>query len=420
MTMGMERTWAFLNASFKDYYAKHALPPPMGFQQREFGFMYHNETFFRRHLGFPSPDLLKLDIVRKPPAHVYHSAAYYDHPSAHTMAEKGWVGADLIFDLDADHLEGADKMSYGEMLAAVKVKFVTLIDNFLGDELGYAEKDLHLVFSGSRGYHCHVRDSRVRQLSSPMRREVVDFVTGKVEVDEFVRDLTVEGKFGRPLRSTRIPGGTEGGWGGKLTRATVEHLRGIAADSRPATEKAKALSELTQIGPREAKALVEALEGSPDAVAKRIAAVSDGVADIHQGVGPGTFRHLFAYHLNRLKGWCDEPVSSDVKRLIRAPGSLHGKTGLRATPLTRDKLDDFDPLVEAVALGDELVKVSASPTAKPFTLKGQEFKPSPGPQTLPLYAAVFLILRRQALLEGDTPPAPPPLKPAPAATGGTA
>ena len=415
--MGMERTLAFLNDSFKAYYAKNALPPPTGFQQREFGFMYHGETYFRRHLGFGSPDLLKLDIVRKPPAHVYHSAAYYDNPSAHTMVEKGWIGADLIFDLDADHLEGADKMSYAEMLAAVKVKFRTLVDHFLAGEFGYAEKDLHLVFSGSRGYHCHVRDPRVRELTSPMRREIVDFVTGKVESDDFVRDATVETRAGRPVKSIRIPPSTAGGWPGLLSRATLEQLKAISTDARPPEEKAKALAQATGIHTREAKTLVEALSGTPDAVSKRLASVSEGIADIHQGVGSQTFRHLFAYHLNRLKGWCDEPVSSDVKRLIRAPGSLHGKTGLRAVPLTRDKLDEFDPLVEAVVLDDEPVKLTVSPSAKPFTLKGLDFKPAAGPLTLPRFAAVFLILRRQALLEGDTPPAPPPSTPAPAAAG---
>ena len=34
--------------------------------------------------------------------------------------EKEWLGAELIFDLDADHIEGADKMTYMEILAEVK------------------------------------------------------------------------------------------------------------------------------------------------------------------------------------------------------------------------------------------------------------------------------------------------------------
>lgn len=414
--MGMERTMAFLNESFKSYYGKQALPPPAGFQQREFGFMYHGETYFRRHLGFGSPDLLKLDIVRRPPAHVYHSVAYYGDPSAHTMMEKGWVGADLVFDLDADHLEGADKMSYAQMLAAVKVKFRTLVDDFLVGQFGYSERDLHLVFSGSRGYHCHLRDPRVRELNSPMRRELVDFVTGKIDSASFVREEAVATRAGRPMKSLRIPGAEAGGWPGRLCRATVEQLKAVGQDPRPAEEKAKELAQTTGLHAREAKALVEALSGSPETVGKRLQSIAQGVADIHQGIGAQTFRHLFAFQLNRLKGWCDEPVSSDVKRLIRAPGSLHGKTGLRAVPLTRDKLDDFDPLVDAVALDDEPVKITVSPAAKPVTLKGKDFAPVPGPMTVPRYAAVFLITRRQALLEGDTPPAPP--APTPAAAAG--
>jgi DNA primase small subunit len=145
--------------------------------------------------------------------------------------------------------------------------------------------------------------------------------------------------------------------------------------------------------------------------------MAEGNAGIYQGIGGGSYRKLFAYHLERLKGWCDEPVSSDVKRLIRAPGSLHGKTGLRAIPLSRDQVDRFDPLVDAVVLGDDPVAINVSRPIQ-FTLKGEPFDLKPGVQKLPLYAAVFTILRRHALLEGDTPPAPPPPKAAPQAPAG--
>jgi DNA primase small subunit len=417
--MGMERTFGFLTDSFGSYYDKRPVEEPPGFKNREWGFMFHGETFFRRHLGFSSPQQLHQYMVKpRPPAHVYHSAAYYDNPSAHTMMEKGWLGADLIFDLDADHLEGADKMSYPEMLDAVKVKFRTLVDNFLIDQFGYAEKDIQLVFSGSRGYHAHIRDPRVRELSSPMRRELVDYVTGKVEPANFVREAAVAQKFGHAVRSVRIPAATEGGWPGKLTRATVQQLRALASDPRPGPEKAMAFAAETGLAPREAKIFVEALSGSEAAVEKKLAAVADGLADIHAGIGAGSYRRLFTYNLGRLRGFCDEPVSSDVKRLIRAPGSLHGKTGLRAVPLTRDRLDAFDPLDEAVVLDDEPVRVTVS---KPFKmkLKGQMFDLAPGPQALPKFAAVFVILRRQALLEGDTPPPPPEKKATAAPAGGT-
>lgn len=301
------------------------------------------------------------------------------------------------------------------MLAAVKIKFKRLVDDFLVGDLGYSERDLFLVFSGSRGYHAHIRDPRVRPLNSVARRQLVDYITKNVPASAFVSTPPV-GKTGfRVIRSLRIPKKEVGGWGGRLTRAVHSDLESIARDSRPVDERAKDLSTRTGLQTRESRAVVSALAGPWFDVKKILDGIEKGMVDLHEGVGPQTMSRLVDHHFENLKGWCDEPVSSDVKRLIRAPGSLHGKTGLRAVPLTRDKLDDFDPLVEAVALDEEPVKITAAPTAKPFTLKGEDFKPVPGPMTLPRFAAVFLILRRQALLEGDTPPAPPPATPAAAA-----
>lgn len=405
----MERTFSFLDQAYGGYYKANRLPPPPGFQQREFGFLFHGKTFFRRHQGFASPKSLWREMEQRPPAHVYHSSAYYERPGAPTMVEKLWQGADLVFDLDADHLEGADKMSYAEMLEAVKHKFLLLVDDFLFGEFGFAERDVQLVFSGSRGYHAHVRDPSVHELGSPSRREIVDYVTGKVDSDSFVSDTTVAVTTGRAMKSPSIPSVKAGGWKGRLARATVEQLRALADDPAEPEEKAKAFSKETGVALREAKVFVEALSGAPESTKKRLAALSEGNAGFYQGIGPGSYRKLFAYHLERLRGWCDEPVSSDVKRLIRAPGSLHGKTGLRAIPMTRDQVDDFDPLVDGVALGDEPVKINVSRPIK-VELKGETFDLKPGVQKLPEYAAVFTILRRHALLEGDTPPAPPPPK----------
>ena len=35
------------------------------------------------------------------------------------MEEKKWLGADLIFDLDADHVQGAETMTYRDMCWSV-------------------------------------------------------------------------------------------------------------------------------------------------------------------------------------------------------------------------------------------------------------------------------------------------------------
>jgi DNA primase small subunit len=92
----------------------------------------------------------------------------------------------------------------------------------------------------------------------------------------------------------------------------------------------------------------------------------------------------------------DKPVTPDIKRIIRLPGSVHGKTGLRVTPLSRDELTDFDPLRDAVpsSYSDESVKITMRKDYD-LTMKGEHFSLS-GETEVPEYAAVFLVGRGAA------------------------
>jgi len=56
-----------------------------------------------RHKSFKTPDAFRNFFVSLIPADVYYSCAYYENPEA-DMSRKGWLGADLIFDIDADHI----------------------------------------------------------------------------------------------------------------------------------------------------------------------------------------------------------------------------------------------------------------------------------------------------------------------------
>ena len=82
--------------------------------------------------------------------------------------------------------------------------------------------------------------------------------------------------------------------------------------------------------------------------------------------------------------------------MIRLPGSVHGKSGLRVTPITRSELTDFDPLQMAVPdeYSDDEVKITMRKDAK-LDMKGQHFDLS-GETTVPEYAAIFLIGRKMA------------------------
>ena len=102
----------------------------------------------RRHLGFSSAGDLHQILTRSSPPHsCFHSTAYYDRPSEWKMADKGWRGADLIFDLDGDHLPGVDALNFPAMLTTIQEQAFRLWNDFLEPDFGFKEE--HATFSFS-------------------------------------------------------------------------------------------------------------------------------------------------------------------------------------------------------------------------------------------------------------------------------
>ena len=97
----------FMMDWFHRYYSSFNPLPPSQLDKREFGFMFFDHDFVQRHIGFNSTYDLQKYLMSQVPSHVYYSSAYYQFPGASTMGEKSWTGADLILDLDADHIKGA-------------------------------------------------------------------------------------------------------------------------------------------------------------------------------------------------------------------------------------------------------------------------------------------------------------------------
>ena len=131
----MDQNSRFLLKMFRRYYKENEMPMPSRFGRREFGFMYFDRDFMQRHMSFSNPTEMRKFMIAQVPKHSYYSTAYYRRPNAPTMEEKGWMGADLIFDLDADHLEGAEDMSYSQMMDQIKKEMINLLDSFLYNDL---------------------------------------------------------------------------------------------------------------------------------------------------------------------------------------------------------------------------------------------------------------------------------------------
>lgn len=400
----------FVMSMFAKHYRQVPLCMPDRFARREFGFMFFDRTFVMRHLSFPTRASLKKYLVEQVPSHAYYSCAYYEKPDAPKMAEKKWLGADLIFDLDADHVEGTKGLPYEKMLERVKEEVVRLIDEFLLGDLGFDGDALKVAFSGGRGYHVHINDPRVMRLSSHERREIVDYVTGT--------DLDIDWVFPSTVFETRrfkervgteyrraMPRLSDGGWRRRIRRGIDDLLAELEALDED--EAVKRISEGLSASDKETGArtvegmysdLFKGASGKRGADRMR----SDDTFEVFSQKRHGdAFLRLVDMRVKgRMKGETDEPVTSDIKRLIRLPSSLHGKTGFQVIPMKRDDLDDFDPFVSAVpeAFGEGEVAVSCDKPVE-LRLRDEMFSLDAGRNAVPEFAAVHLLCRKLATLD---------------------
>ena len=356
----MSREEELVTKWFREYYSKSPPPLPPKHMERELAFMYYGKDFMQRHMAFADQPSFSRFLTSRVPTHVYYSTALYQTPSASTMDAKVWKGADLVFDLDADHIPGSEGLTYEEMLARVKKEMIRLLDDFILDDLGFSENELEVTFSGGRGYHAHIYSDKVLHLKSHERSEIVDYVAGTdLDFDWVFPEKTkmyTKFKNGQRLdKGTSFPLEDSGGWKKRMNLGTRrrEDLNGAALMFR---------------------------DGSFDCIDDRVKKL------------------LISWLLDevpkRSSAEVDQPVTRDIKRLIRLPYSLHGKTGLRVISMKRDELTDFDPLRDAFpeVFPDTPMKIDLAKRID-MKLKKERFT-GEGEMEVPTWAGIFLVLRK--------------------------
>lgn len=369
-------TFEYLRRRFEEYYRTASFTMPPAIEQREWGFIFFEpdgEVRMRRHIGFGSKNEVEAYIRSMVPRHVYYSTAYYGLPSASTMQEKMWSGADLIFDLDADHIM---RGAYDVMLDRVRDETFKLLD-MLTEELGFLKRDISIVFSGGRGYHVHIRNLETRQWGSSERREIVDYACGTGIDPELI--------LGR---------GRNSGWSARYRSAVLEYFDELLKEDRKSA--VASVGALKGIGETSAEHFIDSLKETSRKI-------KNSKTDVPV---TGTLKKVLEQEKNPLvekirerAALTDEPVTTDTKRLIRMPGSLHGGSGFRVVPLTIKELEEFDPLIDAVVFGVSPVKVDLS-FALTMTILGNTYPLEKGINTVPEALAVFLCARGAARYAG--------------------
>ena len=397
---------AFIYNIFRDYYtsASFSVPSITEFVQREFGFFMLKNKKMVRHKGFRNKTDLRTFLNKNIPSDVYRSAAYYEDPEA-DMHQKGWLGADLVFDIDADHIStscnkihdkwicvtcnfegkgitpndcpvcGSKKFSTKtwpceSCLDFAKEETKKLLD-FLETDFGFSHKDIHVFFSGHRGYHVHVENSSVRTLDTIARKEITDYITGLG-----VTLLTNKKKIA--YRNLNL---TDFGWQKRLKKGLEKFLSN-------ATEE-----DLKKVG---VKRTYAAILENKELILNRC--IREGRWNSIKGVSSKTWEKLFLYVLRSESSQIDTVVTTDTHRLIRANNTLHGKTGFKKIEFPITTIDTFDPFKEATAFNGGGVKVLVS-DAPLFRIGDELYGPYKN-QTVELStnAADLLICKERAKL----------------------
>ncbi|MEW6328502.1 MAG: DNA primase catalytic subunit PriS [Candidatus Micrarchaeota archaeon] len=383
----MEIEEQFVQGKFRAYYQRANFEPPTEMEKREWGFGSWQKKIESRHVKFESPEELRSYLVRNTPFYISYSSAYYEFPEARPMVRKNWLGADLVFDLDANHLdrkavpcvaEHGEGWACDACLSAVKQETIRLIEEFLAPDFGISKKEMSVNFSGNRGYHVHVRGEEFRMLSAGARREIVDYLTGV--------GLQYESIFFRPrTRGERRVGPKPGdlGWYGRVARTFINSLR---------------KGELESIGI--SNYMAKKIYAKKEAVESAIRAGNwDYWLKMSQRDAQAQIQQMMDLQGMRFSDRIDQNVTADSTKLIRLPDSLHGETGMAAKRLSSpDALAGCEPFKDARVFGEQKVRVHVRDVPR-LVINREPFGPLKDfTLDLPEWLAILLICKKQAFI----------------------
>lgn len=236
------------------------------------------------------------------------------------------------------------------------------------------------------------------ELGTHERRELVDYITGTgLDIDWVFpynrvatsKVVTVSGMRTNVAKDRLIPPADAGGWKKRMRRGLMDVVNDFCDGDGKELKR-----EYPSIKKSDIKTVFKAQEELKKA--RTVLFDKNNMAMLSTATQNMLVKIMKEDVAYRLSGEVDEPVTADIKRLIRLPGSVHGKSGLRVTPITRAELTDFDPLQMAVpeAYSDDPVKITMRKPAE-LDMKGEHFSLK-GETEVPEFAAVFLIGRKMA------------------------
>lgn len=419
-----QKTWNdFIKDLFMKYYKDRFSLDSTAidrFEQREFGFR-NFDGIIQRHISFKTSDELKEFMINFIPSDAYFSSALYQKPDEKIMDLKNWLGAELSFDIDIDHVPTQCKFEHDwwqcrsckitgkgpapqkcpncgsesieswnwicdNCLNAAKEQVQLLIDEFLISDLGLSPHELVISFSGHRGYHVRVKNSEYEKLNVEGRGMIVEHISLPTP-EKIAKQVIDELRSKNPNALSFYTLSSEG-WRGRIIRGLYEIISGYTKD----------MLNGIGINNEDADYIIKSRDRILELLSNENLLFRSYFFERFQ---PETIKLLINEAINRKKVWIDERVTKDVKRLMRLPESLHGSTGFKAKLISYSELDKFNPSKDAVVFKSGDLKVTITdPRVHKITIDDYYFDGTTidkdKPVSLPLSVAVYLVLNNYA------------------------
>jgi DNA primase small subunit len=410
----------YLKRLFQAFYreTKSNIPIVTSFEQREFGFIPWDKQIMIRHMAFRNQEDLTKYLIENGPKHVYSSGTLYLQPDNSDMNKKEYQGCDLIIDIDVDHFYtpckddhdqwyckecGTNGMGMiskcpkckslklktlswicGECLEVAKKEISKLIYHFLIPDFGIKKSDMKIAFSGHRGYHLKIENKAIRTLSSESRREFVNYVTGE-NISFEILGLREVGLNIYGLMKNNI------GWSQKIVAKIQTILKNYS--------DIKLEHLLLKFGLK--RNVVTSFLNSKEDFNEILS--ENRSLWIIPNFGMATWKTFLNGIVHEIGAEIDEPVTVDIHRLIRYPGSLHGATGFKVQEIGINELENFNPLNESNKKIDPVIFKSKNfdkigiieQIVPPTEISGEKYGPFKKGDIveLPHHIAVFLLCK---------------------------
>ncbi|KAG0496897.1 hypothetical protein HPP92_001588 [Vanilla planifolia] len=325
------------------YHGKHPAQDQSYLSRREFSFTLENDIYLRFQ-SFKNANEMEQSVKEKCPHKIDIGPVYSIDPvKRHAYAQSGSNGfapveRELVFDIDISEYNdvrycctGSDICLDCWPLMAIAIK---VIDAALRDDFGF--NHILWVYSGRRGVHCWVCDSKARRLSNEQRSSIADYLHVYKGSENSSKKASLTGSVLHPflVRS--------------YTNVLIDYFEKKLMHSQKLFSYEERYQKILGVIPDES--IVTELHDKWKADRKssscfeenrwnQLKSLLQSRKQKVQGLRRCVEEIVFTYTYPRI----DMEVSKHMNHLLKAPFCVHPKTGRVCVPMDPQHCDSFDP-----------------------------------------------------------------------------